>query len=90
MTAQPKDGLVLIKNVSGASYTVEELAGYELQNGAEVDLLSRALPFYYDSWESANRLVTACPTAKLYRDIQAGKVQVVVNKRLRPVAPARA
>lgn len=89
MTDQFVDGSVIIKNVSGADYWVEELTGFVLANGAEVDLMSRELPFYYLDWESANRLVTDCPTAKLFRDIQAGKIQVVSNKRIRPPKPDR-
>jgi len=75
-------GTVVIKNMSGAPYPVEELMGYVLAPSAEVDLMNSALPFFYSDWIAANRLVTALPTAKLFRDIQVGKIQVVLNKRL--------
>jgi hypothetical protein len=68
-------GIVSVKNVSGAEYTIEEI-DYTMQDQEVVDLLNTGLPNHYEDWESAKRLVTTLTTAKLYQDIQAGNVVV--------------
>jgi len=72
-------GTVKIKNVSGAPYFVEEMDGLEVADQATIDLLDLTLTPHYVSWEAANRLVTELTTAKLYQDIQAGKLTVIDN-----------
>jgi len=74
-------GSVIIKNVSGDAYMIEELFGYALADGEEIDLLNAETDHFYRDWESANRLVTDLPTAKLYQDIQEGLIEVVTNSR---------
>lgn len=73
-------GSLVIQNVTDDPYPVEELMGYVLAPGAQVDLLSTELDFFYRDWVAAYRLVTSCRTAKLYQDIQAGKIKVLVNR----------
>lgn len=64
-------GSLIIKNVSGSPYTVEEI-DVVLEDQGQVDLMD-----HYGDWESARRLVTSTSTAKLYTDIVAGAVEVV-------------
>lgn len=84
MTEPIAEGRVIIKNVSTQPYTVEELQGYVLEPGAEVDIMSVELPARYVDYQSAYRLVTDWPTAKLFQDIQAHTIQVVEKKRIKP------
>lgn len=77
-------GSVIIKNVGPEPYRVEELLGYMLEPGAEVDLMDSKLSFFYSDWSAANKLVTTLESAKLNRDIQAGKIQVILNQRSLP------
>lgn len=82
-----ESGAVLkIRNDSGSSYVVEELGGYSLDPGAEVDLMDEAIPGHYDSWEAARALVHSTPTAKLFQDIQGGDITITSEQR--PTPPA--
>lgn len=73
-------GVVKIRNVSGSPYTIEELNGHVLAHNASVNLCDPEVPNYYQDWEAANRLVSELTTAKLYQDIQAGKLTVVLSR----------
>lgn len=73
-------GKVRIKNVSGADYFIEELGDHQIADQEELDIMDPTLPSYYNDWEAANRLVTALTGAKLYQDIQAGDIEVVLNQ----------
>jgi len=72
-------GTLKIQNVSGASYAVEELGGLAIADQATIDLLDPLLSPHYTDWDAANRLVTELPTAKLYQDIQAGRLTIIEN-----------
>jgi hypothetical protein len=71
-------GRVVVKNVSGEDYTIEEI-DHLLADQEQVDLLDLDLSSHYQDWEAANRLVTGLETAKLYQDIQSGDVEIVEN-----------
>ena len=79
MTNPALIGSVVIQNNTNETYFVEELGDYELLTGDTVDLLDDELPNYYRDWDSANRLVSSLPTAKLYQDIQSGDIEVMAN-----------
>lgn len=68
-------GIVSVKNVSGSTYTIEEI-DYTMQDQEVVNLMETGLPNHYEDWEAAKRLVTELTTAKLYQDIQAGDVEI--------------
>ncbi len=70
-------GSVKIKNVSGAPYAVEELAGHVVADQETIDLLDDALPSHYEAYVVAVRLVEGTPTARLYQDIQGGDIEVI-------------
>lgn len=70
-------GVVRIKNVSGEDYTVEEVGGLVLPDQEVFNILDPAVPNTYTDFEAAFRLVAELTTAKLYQDIQAGKVALL-------------
>ncbi len=72
--------ILKVRNVSGASYTVEE-TGTILGDGEELDLMT-----VYDNWDAANTLVSSLPTAKLYQGIQAGDIMIVESVAPDPAA----
>lgn len=80
-----ENGAVLkIRNDSGGVYSVEELGGYDLDPGEEVDLMDEAVPGHYDNFDAARALVHSTPTAKLYQDIQAGDISITQEQRPDP------
>lgn len=68
-------GVVCVKNVSGAEYTIEEIK-YTMQDQEVVDLMNTGLPNHYEDWQAAKRLVTELTTSKLYQDIQSGDIEI--------------
>jgi hypothetical protein len=70
-------GSIKIKNVSGESYYIEEI-DYTLEDQAIIDLLDETLDNYLD-YASANRLLTECVNAKLYKDVKSEIINVVSN-----------
>ena len=72
---------VLLKNVSGGDYTVEELGGIIIADDATIDLMDEGLAAFYDNWDVAYGLVTNTNASKLWTDIQAGDIEVVSTTR---------
>jgi hypothetical protein len=80
-------GSVKVKNVSGSPYVVEELGGYALAAGATVDLVGENTETVhrYGDFYTAKRLVESVTTAKLYRDIRLGAIELVEVRAPRDV-----
>jgi len=77
MVFQEIPGVLKIKNVSGAPYAIEEIAGHTIADQEEIDLCDAELPVFYEGYDSALRLVEEMTEAKLYQDIQAGDIEVI-------------
>ena len=74
-------GSLKIKNVSGSSYSVEEINGVAISDQDELDLVTSGY-----TYRDAERLVEKCPAAKLYIDIKAGLLQVTTKDTPRYVS----
>jgi len=72
-------GTLIIKNVSGLPYVVEELGGLVMGDQESVNLLDSKMSGYYDDWEAANRAVTQLTTTKLYESVESGDLEVIAS-----------
>lgn len=74
------NGSVVIKNISGSTYTIVELGGLQLAPGAQLDLCDSNLPAFYADYHAAYHLTHSAIMSHLYADIAANKVQVVSTR----------
>jgi len=66
-------GIVRVKNETGAPYAFDEIPGYTLPDGQEVNLLAvddvTKEPLYYGGYRDVMNLIDNCPDAELCKDI---------------------
>lgn len=69
-------GVFKVKNVSGGTLELAEIAGHELADQAELDFLDDELPTYYEDYEAIKK-ASQMATTGLYAQLQAGDLIVV-------------